>query len=76
MKYEHVIYFEIKDGQKFLCIDRVFESGKRDFMTHYELPEAQGESEAFDVMSKVAEWLGNSVLIDSPEFRSHVGIGE
>ena len=27
-------------------------------------------------MAKLAEWLGNSTLIDSPEFREHIGIAE
>jgi hypothetical protein len=76
MKYEHLIYYENKEGKTFLCIDRKFENGRRDFMTHYELPPTQGESEGFDLMARAAEGLGNSVLIDSPAFREHIGIAE
>ena len=76
MSHEHIVYFEKKDEKSYLCIDRLFEGGRRSFMTHYQLPETQGESEGFELMVKLAEWLGNSTLIDSPEFREHIGIAE
>ena len=76
MKYEHIVYLKIKNNKQHVCIDRIFENGTRHFMTHYELPEASGDQEGFDLMSKVAEWLGNSTLIDSPDFREHIGVNE
>ena len=76
MKYEHIIYLEIKDNKQYVCVDRIFENGKRNFMTHFELSETSGDQEGFDLMSKAAEWLGNSTLIDSPAFRQHIGINE
>tara|TARA_R110002072_G_scaffold182877_2_gene339136 strand:- start:7121 stop:7441 length:321 start_codon:yes stop_codon:yes gene_type:complete len=74
MQYEHVVYTEDKDGKKYLCIDRLFSSGRRQFMTHQEIPPTNSETEGFDLMGKTAEWLGNSMLIDSPAFRRHIGI--
>lgn len=76
MSHEHLIYLENKEGKTFLCIDRLLPSGRREFMTHMELPNTEGDSEGFDLMAKSAEWLGNSVLIDSPSFRQHIGINE
>ena len=76
MTYEHIVYIEEKEGKVYLCIDRVLEQGKRHFMSHYELPGVQSESQGFELMSKTAEWLGNSVLIDSPKFREHIGISD
>ena len=76
MKYEHIIYLETKENIPYVCVDRIFENGKRSFMTHYELPTTSGDEEGFDLMSKVAEWLGNSLLIDTPAFREHIGINE
>ena len=76
MKYEHLFYFKVKEGKPYICIDRIFEGGRRDFMTHHELPHTEGDEEGFDLMEKLASWLGGSMLIDCPEFREHIGINE
>jgi len=76
MEYEHIIYIEQKDGEHYLCIDRLLPSGQRDFMTHIALPKTSGDKEGIDLMEKSAKWLGNSILIDSPSFREHIGINE
>ena len=74
MKYEHLVSVGDKDGKRHIIIDRVEPDGRRHFCTHYELPEVNSEKEGFDLMQKAAEWLGNSLLIDSPEFRKHIGL--
>ena len=76
MNYEHLIYIESKEGNVYLFVDRLLSSGRREFMTHMELPSTAGDTEGFDLMTKSAEWLGNSILIDSPAFRQHIGINE
>ena len=74
MKYEHLVRVSNKDGKPHIIIDRVEPNGRRHFYTHYEFPYVNGEKEGFDLMKKAAEWLGNSLLIDSPEFRKHIGL--
>ncbi|HSD95849.1 MAG TPA: hypothetical protein VLB06_01790 [Sulfuricaulis sp.] len=74
MKYKHVVYYSEKDGKTFLVVDRLFESGRHDFCTHYELPNVRNEKEGFELMGKVSEWLGNTLCIDNPEFRAHIKI--
>ena len=74
MQYEHVVYVKEKDGKTYLCIDRLLNSGRREFMTHKELTPTNNETEGVDLLSKASEWLGNSTLIDSPAFRNHIGI--
>ena len=76
MRYDHLVYFTRKDGAVFLAIDRVFEGGRRDFCTHMELPAVESEAAGFELMDKVAEWLGNSICIDNPEFRRHIKVEE
>ncbi len=65
MNYEHIVYLQVKDGIPHVCVDRLFENGKRVFMTHNELSQTSGDKEGFELMSKAAEWLGNTLLIDS-----------
>ena len=74
MKYDHIVYIEEKNAKWFLCIDRVLDSGKRNFMTHLEIVKKEDGTEDFALMEKSAEWLGNSILIDSPKFREFIGI--
>ena len=74
MKYEHLVYMAEKDGKPHIIVDRVEGNGRRHFCTHYELPTVQSEDEGFDLMEKVASWLGNTLLIDCPNFRRHIGI--
>lgn len=74
MSYEHVVYIEEKHGERYLCIDRLLHSGRREFMTHMALPETKGDDAGFELMGKSADWLGNSILIDSPQFREHIGV--
>ncbi len=73
MKYKHVVSYSVKDGKPYVVVDRVFESGRVDFCTHYELQEVKNEEEGIELMGKVAaEWLGNTLCIDNPEFRAHI----
>ena len=72
MKDKHVVSYSLKDGKPYVVVDRVFESGRVDFCTHYELPEVKDEKEGIELMGKVAEWLGNTLCIDNPEFRAHI----
>ena len=76
MEYEHIIYLQVKDGKNHICIDRLFSNGRRDFMTHIELDNSEGEEEGFNLMDKAADWLGHSLLIDSIPFRKHIGVEE
>lgn len=76
MEYEHIVYLQEKDGKKYVCIDRLFSNGKRDFMTHMELENTVGDDEGLRLMDKVADWLGHSLCIDSVPFRKHIGIEE
>ena len=76
MNYEHIVYLEVKDGIPHICVDRLFENGKRAFMTHHKLTQSLGDNDGFELMSKAAEWLGNSLLIDNPAFREHIGVNE
>jgi hypothetical protein len=45
MKYEHLIYYENKEGKTFLCIDRKFENGRRDFMTYLKAESSRQENQ-------------------------------
>ena len=72
--YKHVVYLAEKDGKPYLVVDRLFESGRQDFCTHMELPHVSDEREGFALMQKVSEWLGNTLCIDNPQFRAHIGI--
>lgn len=74
MTYEHLVYFTHKDGKPHLAIDRLFSNGRRDFCTHYQLPPVTDERAGFELMDKVAAWLGNTLCIDSPQFRQHTHI--
>lgn len=76
MKYEHVVYLEEKEGYLHLCIAPLFDNGQRGFITHRKLGKTSGDIEGFELMCKVAEWLGNSLLIDSPQFRNYIRIDE
>lgn len=72
--YQHIVYFTEKDGTPYVAIDRLWSNGRRDFCTHFPLPSVESEEEGFELMDKVADWLGHSLCIDSPPFRRHVGI--
>jgi hypothetical protein len=72
VKYKRVVSYATKDGKPHLVVDRLFENGRSDFCTHYELPEVKNEEEGLVLMGKVAEWLGNTLCIDNPEFRAHI----
>ena len=74
MTYEHLVYFTQKDGIPHLAIDRLFSDGRRDFCTHYPLSSVADEAAGFELMDKVAAWLGNTLCIDSPQFRQHIRI--
>ena len=74
MNYKHIVSYSKKDGKPHMVVDRLFESGRIDFCTQYELPEVQNEKEGFELMRKVADWLGNTLCIDNPEFRAHIKI--
>ena len=76
MDYELIVYHTIKEGIPYIAVDYLFPDGRRVFQTHYELPEVQDEEEGFDLMGKVGEWLGNSLLLSTPGFRRHIGIEE
>ena len=76
MEYEHIVYFTVKDGRPYIAVDYLFSDGRRVFQTHYELQDITSEDEGYELMSKVAEWLGNSLLISTPGFRKHIGIDE
>lgn len=74
MEYEQIVYFTVKQGISYIAVDYLFPDGRRVFQTHYELSEVGDEEEGFNLMSKAAEWLGNSLLISTPGFRKHIGI--
>lgn len=74
MEYEQIVYFTVKQSISYIAVDYLFPDGRRVFQTHYELPEVGDEEEGFNLMSKAAEWLGNSLLISTPGFRKHIGI--
>lgn len=76
MDYEHRVHFQVKEGKPYIVIDRVMPDGSRTFCTHHELPHVQNQDEAWALMDKVADWLGHSLLIDSPAFRRYIGIEE
>jgi hypothetical protein len=72
VKYKHVVSYATKEGKPHLVVDRMFENGHVDFCTHFELPEVKSEKEGLALMARVAEWLGNTLCIDNPEFRAHI----
>ena len=74
MKYEHRVSVALKDGRPHVIIDRVEPNGRRHFCTHYALPDVTTEKEGLALMDRVAEWLGNSLLVDSQDFRKHIGL--
>jgi len=74
VNYQHVVYFTQKDGVPHVAIDRLLPDGTRDFCTHYLLPVVAGEKAGFELMDKVAAWLGNTLCIDNPQFREHIRI--
>ena len=76
MEYEHIVYLREKDGKLHVCIDRLFPDGRRDFMMHMELESTEGDEEGFQLIDKIADWLGHSLCIDSVPFRKHIGIEE
>ncbi|MCP5079360.1 MAG: hypothetical protein GY951_15055 [Psychromonas sp.] len=76
MDYELVTYFTVKDDRPYVAVDYLYADGRRVFQTHHELPIVENEKEGFKLMSEIAEWLGNSLLISTPEFRQHIGIEE
>jgi hypothetical protein len=74
VNYEHLVYFTNKDGKAYLAIDRRMPDGRRDFCTHYELPAVADEQAGFALMEQVANWLGNTLCVDNPQFRQHIRI--
>jgi ABC-type phosphonate transport system ATPase subunit len=74
VKYKHLVYIEEKDGKPHVIIDRVEDNGRRHFCTHMELPPVKSEQDGWSLMGRVADWLGHSLLVDSPAFREHIGI--
>lgn len=74
MIYEHVVYYVEKDGKAYLAVDRLFQDGRRDFCTHFELQQVTDETAGFALMDKAADWLGNTLCIDNPSFRKHIKI--
>ena len=70
INYEHIVYIEEKEGQPFLCIDRLFAGGRRDFCTHMPIRGSSSEEEGFGLLDEAADWLGHSICIDSPSFRA------
>lgn len=74
--YQHVVYFCEKEGKSYIAVDVLEANGRRYFSTHFELPSVGGEETGFEIMDRVADWLGHTLLIDIPEFRTHIGIEE
>ena len=73
-EYEHIVYVIEKDGANYVAVDRLWANRRRDFCTHIELSEISSEQEGWELMDKVADWLGHTLLIDNPDFRRHIGI--
>lgn len=77
MNYEHIVYIKYENGKVLLCIDRLFENGKRDFVMQAEVPEKLETEEAlWNEFEKLGEWLGKSICIDLPDLRRALGIEE
>ena len=74
VNYQHLVYFTQKDGMPHVAIDRLLPDGKRDFCTHYPLPAVDSDEAGFELMDKVAAWLGNTLCIDNPQLRQHIRI--
>jgi len=72
MPFEHRVYVQEKDGKVYVCVDRILENDRRHFVTHHELSAVKSEGDGFELMEKVASWLGNTLLIDNPDFRKHI----
>jgi hypothetical protein len=70
--YDHIVYIREKDGCHHLCIDRLLENGRREFFTRTPIVRVASEEEGFEHLDKAAEWLGHSICLDSPSFRSTV----
>ena len=70
--YEHIAYVREEDGQTYLCIDRLFEDGRREFRTQIAVEAASSADEAFGFLDKAADWLGQAICSDNPAFRSTV----
>ena len=75
MKYEHIVYVSQDKDNYMLCVDRLFEDGRRVFMTRFEIGRSfSSETELWDEFEKLGETLGKSICIDCPDLRQIMGI--
>ena len=71
MNYVHIVYVRIEKNKSFLCVDRLFDTGRRDFAMEFPIEtESESEEELWDKFEKLAKQLGKSICIDIPELRA------
>ena len=72
--HKHIVYVTQRDGKTYLVVDRQFDPLPQHFCSHFELPPAKNSDEGLKLMHKAADWLGNLLCMDNPDFRTHIGI--
>ncbi len=75
MEYEHIVYVAEKETGPVLCVDRLFEDGRRDLVFEFEIPgPVEPELEMWAQFEELASTFGKSLCIDCPGLRRYMGI--